>query len=76
MNSQWHIVFQCSSTGIHAFSPFRSDADSVMFIAPVIMVVSKQINAQSKLGNSAKLRSACQLAMLNRESMIKGRLSA
>jgi hypothetical protein len=71
MDRHGHAAVQRRAAGIHARGPVRPYGEVIMLISPIVMMVGKEVNTHPKFCRQTELRSICQLAMLQRETVIR-----
>ena len=71
MDRHRHAVGQRRGAGVHALGAFRAHGQGVMLIAPVEVVIGKQIDAHAERAHPAKLRRIRKLAVLQGEAVIR-----
>ena len=76
MDGVGHADLLRRAAGIHAFGAIGSKRHGVMRIAPVKMVIGKQVRAHAQRFHALQLRPVGHLAVLQREAVIGRRMLA
>ena len=64
MDCQGYAVGERGGAGVHPFGALRADGQRVMLVAPVEMMVGKQIDAHAEHAHAAELCGVSELAVL------------